>query len=95
MLFQNLSDDIDREKFRKILEENLNTKIDYWKCFDGDDVNGYVFSSSESSTILSVERNKEELFTPSSNEQSSKINESINGFNKMCDRNNKLNQIFS
>ena len=93
MLFNNLMDDNLKEYFKKMLSDGLNSDIRCRKIDINGETKAYVFSSN--SSILSVYRDREELFIPHNKENESIVLNSIDSFNKICIRDSKIEYIIS
>lgn len=97
MLFNNLHNIELREKFIETLSRETKSSITYLILDSNNRINAYVFSAhygqNNSYQLLSVYKDREELFSPGSNVNSERISNCIQNFNKMCDRNEKIDAI--
>ena len=90
MLYQNLENKEFREHFESLLSESLGCKVE---CRELNVTNtSYIFVCNGSS-ILSVDKKREDIFTPHAPEHGPKIQTLIENFNKLCNRHIKIEQL--
>lgn len=101
MLYQNLKNNDFRKYFEGMLSDSLGCQVECQEFNYYSDPKGGIFDSNNTSfvfvcdntTILSIYKDHEEVFTPHAPEHGPQITTLIENFNRLCNRHIKIEQL--